>query len=194
MDINEKTKSKALIGLEKLEETFDYISETSKKEIAKYEEIKQDRIEKEIESLKNRIEDIILTYCEGHEITEAEENLIESKEANEELKKLFIQAIYSELVFKIINQLILNTPKEQIKEIAKDVISKNNINLSVRNVSDNIYDILDETFSKLKNNETMQFIWDLILENSIDSAGVIIKVDKIDKSLDDEDEINKFQA
>ena len=194
MDINEKTKSMALIGLEKLEETFDYISETSKKEIAKYEEIKQDRIEKEIESLKNRIEDIILTYCEGHEITEAEENLIESKEANEELKKLFIQAIYSELVFKIINQLILNTPKEQIKEIAKDVISKNNINLSVRNVSDNIYDILDETFSKLKNNETMQFIWDLILENSIDSAGVIIKVDKIDKSLDDEDEINKFQA
>lgn len=194
MDINEKTKSKALIGLEKLEETFDYISEASKKEIAKYEEIKQDRIEKEIESLKNRIEDIILTYCEGHEITEAEENLIESKEANEELKKLFIQAIYSELVFKIINQLILNTPKEQIKEIAKDVISKNNINLSVRNVSDNIYDILDETFSKLKNNETMQFIWDLILENSIDSAGVIIKVDKIDKSLDDEDEINKFQA
>ena len=194
MDINEKTKSKALIGLEKLEETFDYISETSKKEIAKYEEIKQDRIEKEIESLKNRIEDIILTYCEGHEITEAEENLIESKEANEELKKLFIQAIYSELVFKIINQLILNTPKEQIKEIAKDVISKNNINLSVRNVSDNIYDILDETFSKLKNNETMQFIWDLILENSMDSAGVIIKVDKIDKSLDDEDEINKFQA
>ena len=194
MDIKEKTKSKALIGLEKLEETFDYISETSKKEIAKYEEIKQDRIEKEIESLKNRIEDIILTYCEGHEITEAEENLIESKEANEELKKLFIQAIYSELVFKIINQLILNTPKEQIKEIAKDVISKNNINLSVRNVSDNIYDILDETFSKLKNNETMQFIWDLILENSIDSAGVIIKVDKIDKSLDDEDETNKFQA
>ena len=194
MDINEKTKSKALIGLEKLEETFDYISEASKKEIAKYEEIKQDRIEKEIESLKNRIEDIILTYCEGHEITEAEENLIESKEANEELKKLFIQAIYSELVFKIINQLILNTPKEQIKEIAKDVISKNNINLSVRNVSDNIYDILDETFSKLKNNETMQFIWDLILENSIDSDGVIIKVDKIDKSLDDEDEINKFQA
>ena len=194
MDINEKTKSKALIGLEKLEETFDYISGASKKEIAKYEEIKQDRIEKEIESLKNRIEDIILTYCEGHEITEAEENLIESKEANEELKKLFIQAIYSELVFKIINQLILNTPKEQIKEIAKDVISKNNINLSVRNVSDNIYDILDETFSKLKNNETMQFIWDLILENSIDSAGVIIKVDKIDKSLDDEDEINKFQA
>ena len=194
MDINEKTKSKALIGLEKLEETFDYISEASKKEIAKYEEIKQDRIEKEIESLKNRIEDIILTYCEGHEITEAEENLIESKEANEELKKLFIQAIYSELVFKIINQLILNTPKEQIKEIAKDVISKNNINLSVRNVSDNIYDILDETFSKLKNNETMQFIWDLILENSIDSAGVIIKVDKIDKSLDDEDETNKFQA
>lgn len=194
MDINEKTKSKALIGLEKLEETFDYISEASKKEIAKYEEIKQDRIEKETESLKNRIEDIILTYCEGHEITEAEENLIESKEANEELKKLFIQAIYSELVFKIINQLILNTPKEQIKEIAKDVISKNNINLSVRNVSDNIYDILDETFSKLKNNETMQFIWDLILENSIDSAGVIIKVDKIDKSLDDEDEINKFQA
>lgn len=194
MDINEKTKSKALIGLEKLEETFDYISEASKKEIAKYEEIKQDRIEKEIESLKNRIEDVILTYCEGHEITEAEENLIESKEANEELKKLFIQAIYSELVFKIINQLILNTPKEQIKEIAKDVISKNNINLSVRNVSDNIYDILDETFSKLKNNETMQFIWDLILENSIDSAGVIIKVDKIDKSLDDEDEINKFQA
>ena len=78
MDIKEKTKSKALIGLEKLEETFDYISETSKKEIAKYEEIKQDRIEKEIESLKNRIEDIILTYCEGHEITEAEENLIES--------------------------------------------------------------------------------------------------------------------
>ena len=194
MDINEKTKSKALIGLEKLEETFDYISEASKKEIAKYEEIKQDRIEKEIESLKNRIEDVILTYCEGHEITEAEENLIESKEANEELKKLFIQGIYSELVFKIINQLILNTPKEQIKEIAKDVISKNNINLSVRNVSDNIYDILDETFSKLKNNETMQFIWDLILENSIDSAGVIIKVDKIDKSLDDEDEINKFQA
>lgn len=194
MDIKEKTKSKALIGLEKLEETFDYISETSKKEIAKYEEIKQDRIEKEIESLKNRIEDIILTYCEGHEITEAEENLIESKEANEELKKLFIQAIYSELVFKIINQLILNTPKEQIKEIAKDVISKNNINLSVRNVSDNIYDILYETFSKLKNNKTMQFIWDLILENSIDSAGVIIKVDKIDKSLDDEDEINKFQA
>ena len=194
MDIKEKTKSKALIGLEKLEETFDYISEASKKEIAKYEEIKQDRIEKEIESLKNRIEDIILTYCEGHEITEAEENLIESKEANEELKKLFIQAIYSELVFKIINQLILNTPKEQIKEIAKDVISKNNINLSVRNVSDNIYDILDETFSKLKNNETMQFIWDLILENSIDSAGVIIKVDKIDKSLDDEDETNKFQA
>lgn len=194
MDINEKTKSKALIGLEKLEETFDYISEASKKEIAKYEEIKQDRIEKEIESLKNRIEDIILTYCEGHEITEAEENLIESKEANEELKKLFIQAIYSELVFKIINQLILNTPKEQIKEIAKDVISKNNINLSVRNVSDNIYDILYETFSKLKNNKTMQFIWDLILENSIDSAGVIVKVDKIDKSLDDEDEINKFQA
>ena len=194
MDIKEKTKSKALIGLEKLEETFDYISETSKKEIAKYEEIKQDRIEKEIESLKNRIEDIILTYCEGHEITEAEENLIESKEANEELKKLFIQAIYSELVFKIINQLILNTPKEQIKEIAKDVISKNNINLSVRNVSDNIYDILYETFSKLKNNKTMQFIWDLILENSIDSAGVIVKVDKIDKSLDDEDEINKFQA
>ena len=40
----------------------------------------------------------------------------------------------------------------------------------------------------------MQFIWDLILENSIDSAGVIIKVDKIDKSLDDEDETNKFQA
>ena len=40
----------------------------------------------------------------------------------------------------------------------------------------------------------LNIIWDLILENSIDSAGVIIKVDKIDKSLDDEDEINKFQA
>ncbi len=193
MDSKEKTTKKALIGLEKLDETFDYILESSKEELTKYLENEQNIIDIQIEKLKNRIEDLILTYLNGPEISEAEEELIESKEADEELKKVFIQTIYSELVYKIIYQIILNTDEEKIKEIARNVINTNNINESAINVKENIYDIYENIFSNFSTNKTMQYLHDLIFKKSAGGKGVVVKIDRIEKSLDDDDDY-KFQA
>ena len=192
MDSKEKTTKKALIGLEKLDETFDYILESSKEELTKYLENEQNIIDRQIGKLKNRIEDLILTYLNGPEISEAEEELIESKEADEELKKVFIQTIYSELVYKIIYQIILNTDEEKIKEIARNVINTNNINESAINVKENIYDIYENIFSNFSTNKTMQYLHDLIFKKSAGGKGVVVKIDRIEKSLDDDD--YKFQA
>ena len=193
MDSKEKTTKKALIGLEKLDETFDYILESSKEELTKYLENEQNIIDRQIGKLKNRIEDLILTYLNGPEISEAEEELIESKEADEELKKVFIQTIYSELVYKIIYQIILNTDEEKIKEIARNVINTNNINESAINVKENIYDIYENIFSNFSTNKTMQYLHDLIFKKSAGGKGVVVKIDRIEKSLDDDDDY-KFQA
>lgn len=193
MDSKAKTTKKALIGLEKLDETFDYILESSKEELTKYLENEQNIIDIQIEKLKNRIEDLILTYLNGPEISEAEEELIESKEADEELKKVFIQTIYSELVYKIIYQIILNTDEEKIKEIARNVINTNNINESAINVKENIYDIYENIFSNFSTNKTMQYLHDLIFKKSAGGKGVVVKIDRIEKSLDDDDDY-KFQA
>lgn len=192
MDSKEKTTKEALIGLEKLDETFDYILESSKEELTKYLENEQNIIDIQIEKLKNRIEDLIFTYLNGPEISEAEEELIESKEADEELKKVFIQTIYSELVYKIIYQIILNTDEEKIKEIARNVINTNNINESAINVKENIYDIYENIFSNFSTNKTMQYLHDLIFKKSAGGKGVVVKIDRIEKSLDDDD--YKFQA
>ena len=192
MDSKEKTTKEALIGLEKLDETFDYILESSKEELTKYLENEQNIIDRQIGKLKNRIEDLILTYLNGPEISEAEEELIESKEADEELKKVFIQTIYSELVYKIIYQIILNTDEEKIKEIARNVINTNNINESAINVKENIYDIYENIFSNFSTNKTMQYLHDLIFKKSAGGKGVVVKIDRIEKSLDDDD--YKFQA
>lgn len=189
MDNKEKTKERTLLGLEKLDETFNHILDSSKEELTKYLENEQPIIDRQIERLKNQIEDLILTYLEGSEILEAEEALIESKEADENFKKIFIQTISSEIVYKIIYQLILNTDEEQIKEVAKNVIANNDINASAKNVSDNIYDISDNIFSNFKNSIAMNFIWDLIQGGK----GVVVKVDKIESSLDDDNDY-KFQA
>lgn len=192
MDSKEKATKKALIGLEKLDETFDYILESSKEELTKYLENEQNIIDIQIEKLKNRIEDLILTYLNGPEISEAEEELIESREADEELKKVFIQTIYSELVYKIIYQIILNTDEEKIKEIARNVINANNINESAINVKENIYDIYENIFSNFSTNKTMQYLHDLIFKKSAGGKGVVVKIDSIKESLDDDD--YKFQA
>lgn len=191
----EKTENNVLSEHEKLDETFKCILESSKEELTSYLENEQPRIEKETVRLKNRIEDLILTYLDGDEISEAEEALIDSKESDEEFKKLFIQTIYSEIVFAVIYQLISNIDKEEIKKVVEDVIANKNITESLKNTSNNIYDIYDNIFSDFKNNQTMQFIWDLILKKAVDGKSVVVKVDKIEKSSDDEDdESYKFQA
>lgn len=195
MSNKEKTENNVLLEHEKLDKTFKCILESSKEELTSYLENEQPRIEKETVRLKNRIEDLILTYLDGVEISEAEEAIINSKESDEEFKKLFIQTIYSEIVFAVIYQLISNIDKEETKKVVEDVIANKNITESLKNTSNNIYDIYDNIFSDFKNNQTMQFIWDLILKKAVDGKSVVVKVDKIEKSSDDEDdESYKFQA
>lgn len=161
------------VELDKLSESFDRVFEVAEEEIKKYVSNHETTVTKEVNSIKNRLEDFFLEYFPSKKLAELEQEIINNDEWTKVVKSTLEQKLKFDIISQVINKLFAEIDVEKIKAVLKEIALNYNPTEDMRTINKNIYDYyLSLLTSGLSETETR--IIDYI--RSITSSGKIAEV------------------
>ena len=174
MDNKKTTTTDAItVELYKLSESFDRVFEVAEEGIKEYVSNHETTVTKEVNSIKNRLEDLFLEYTPSEKLAELEQKTINNDEWTKFVKSTLEQQLKFDIISQVINKLFAEIDEAKIKAVLKEIALNYNPIEDMRTINKKIYDYyLSLLTSGL--NETETRIIDYI--RSITSSGKIAEV------------------
>lgn len=161
------------VELDKLSESFDRVFEVAEEEIKKYVSNHETTVTKEVNSIKNRLEELFIEHAPSEKLAELEQETINNDEWTKVVKSTLEQKLKFDFISQVINKLSAEIDVEKIKAVLKEIALNYNPTEDMRTINKNIYDYyLSLLTSGLSETETR--IIDYI--RSITSSGKIAEV------------------
>lgn len=161
------------VELDKLSESFDRVFEVAEEGIKEYVSNHETTVTKEVNSVKNRLEDFFLEYFPSKKLTELKQKTINNDEWTKVVKSTLEQKLKFDIISQVINKLFAEIDEAKIKAVLKEIALNYNPTEDMRTINKKIYDYyLSLLTSGL--NETETRIIDYI--RSITSSGKIAEV------------------
>lgn len=173
MDNKKTTTTDDMIpmGLAKLMETLEQISELYQKDIEEYLSRHQEDVEKELTSFKNRLECLFLDHLNPAEIAELEKGTIDNEQWMQTMKLLLEKQIGFSIIAEVTAKLLQQIDPDLILDTLKEVALEHKSSEDMRPVTNKFYDYCSNALvTNNINEQILKLIRDIIEDDGMEGT------------------------